>query len=173
MQVLKQMMVTLGDECKRYANNFYIFESNLEIQRKTMVIRYEDLALNPMKYSRKVYKFLGVKFTESIEQMMKDAIEPPKKEIKDKGISKNNTKPNSKICLGTATYTTNRAVNKTVVYNTWRLDNLLSLSEIEEIENLCGEMMGLYGYFKVGDNLENYKNFQTDFVDSESQFNLL
>ena len=74
---------------------------------------------------------------------------------------------------GTATYTTNRAVNKTVVYNTWRLDNLLSLSEIEEIENLCGEMMGLYGYFKVGDNLENYKNFQTDFVDSESQFNLL
>ena len=89
MQVLKQMMVTLGDECKRYANNFYIFESNLEIQRKTMVIRYEDLALNPMKYSRKVYKFLGVKFTESIEQMMKDAIEPPKKEIKDKGISEN------------------------------------------------------------------------------------
>ena len=80
------MMITLGDECKRYANNFYIFESNLEIQRKTMVIRYEDLALNPMKYSRKVYKFLGVKFTESIEQMMKDAIEPPKKEIKDKGI---------------------------------------------------------------------------------------
>ena len=85
------MMVTLGDECKRYANNFYTFESNLEIQRKTMVIRYEDLALNPMKYSRKVYKFLGVKFTDSIEQMMKDAIEPPKKEIKDKGSSVNIT----------------------------------------------------------------------------------
>ena len=49
----------------------------------------------------------------------------------------------------------------------------MSLSEIEEIENLCGEMMGLYGYFKVGDNLENYRNFQTDFVDAESQFNLL
>ena len=49
----------------------------------------------------------------------------------------------------------------------------MSLSEIEEIENLCGEMMGLYGYFKVGDNLEKYKDFQTDFVDSESQFNLL
>ena len=53
------MMVTLGNECKGYANNFYTFESNLEIQRKTMVIRYEDLALNPMKYSRKVYEFLG------------------------------------------------------------------------------------------------------------------
>ena len=64
-------------------------------------------------------------------------------------------------------------VNKTVVYNTWRLDNLLSLSEIEEIENLCGEMMGLYGYFRVGDNLEKYKDLQTDFVDTESQFNLL
>ena len=49
----------------------------------------------------------------------------------------------------------------------------MSLTEIEEIENLCGEMMGLYGYFKVGDNLEKYKDFQTDFVDSESQFNLL
>ena len=97
MKVLKQMMTTLGDECKRYANNFYIFESNLEIQRKTMVIRYEDLALNPMKYSRKVYKFLGVKFTESIEQMMKDAIEPPKKEIKDKGTLKDLTKLNFKM----------------------------------------------------------------------------
>ena len=97
MKVLKQMMTTLGDECKRYANNFYIFESNLEIQRKTMVIRYEDLALNPMKYSRKVYKFLGVKFTESIEQMMKDAIEPPKKEIKDKGTLKGPTKLNFKM----------------------------------------------------------------------------
>ena len=85
MKVLKQMMITLGDECKRYANNFYIFESNLEIQRKTMVIRYEDLALSPMKYSRKVYEFLGVNFTDTIEQMMKDAIEPPKKKIKDKG----------------------------------------------------------------------------------------
>ena len=64
-------------------------------------------------------------------------------------------------------------MNKTVIYNTWRLDNLLSLSEIEEIENHCGEMMGLYGYFRVGDNLEKYKDLQTDFVDTESQFNLL
>ena len=64
-------------------------------------------------------------------------------------------------------------MNETVIYNTWRLDNLLSLSEIEEIENLCGEMMGLYGYFRVGDNLEKYKDLQTDFVDTESQFNLL
>ena len=100
------MMITLGDECKRYANNFYIFESNLEIQRKTMVIRYEDLALNPMKYSRKVYKFLGVKFTESIEQMMKDAIEPPKKEIKDKGISIDHTR-----APGTVSFLENLTVN--------------------------------------------------------------
>ena len=82
--------------------------------------------------------------------------------------------PNIKVFfLETATYTTNRAVNKTVVYNTWRLDNLLSLAEIEEIENLCGEMMDLYGYFKVGQNLKKYKDFQTDFVDTEHQFNLL
>ena len=79
------MMVTLGNECKRYANNFYTLESNLEIQRKTMVIRYEDLALNPMKYSKKVYEFLGVNFTDTIEQMMKDALEPPKKKIENKG----------------------------------------------------------------------------------------
>ena len=119
------MMTTLGDECKRYANNFYIFESNLEIQRKTMVIRYEDLALNPMKYSRKVYKFLGVKFTESIEQMMKDAIEPPKKEIKDKGIwidhtrapgtavlvprALGHTKLNFKMCLLRNSYVHNKS----------------------------------------------------------------
>ena len=75
--------------------------------------------------------------------------------------------------VGTATYTTNRAVNKTVVYNTWRLDNLLSLSEIDEIENLCGEMMDLYGYFKNGENRKKYKDFQTDFVGMEHQSNLL
>ena len=50
-------------------------------------------ALNPMRYSRQVYKFLGEKFTPKIEKTMKDAIEPPKTAISDKGK---------------ATYTTNR-----------------------------------------------------------------
>ena len=80
-------------ECANYANNFFTIEADTRIKRNTLIIRYEDMALNPMRYSRQVYKFLGQKFSSKIEKMMKNAIEPPATEITDKGR---------------ATYTTNR-----------------------------------------------------------------
>ena len=59
------------------------------------------MALNPMRYSRQVYKFLGQKFSSKIEKMMKNAIEPPATEITDKGR---------------ATYTTNRYCHLRYLY---------------------------------------------------------
>ena len=57
------------------------------MKRKTLIVRYEDMALNPMRYVRQVYRFLGEKFTSEIEKKMQDAIAPPKKTITDSGKS--------------------------------------------------------------------------------------
>ena len=55
------------------------------MKRKTLIIRYEDMALNPMRYVRQVYRFLGEKVTPTIDKKMQDAIAPPKKTIVDSG----------------------------------------------------------------------------------------
>ena len=55
------------------------------MKRKTLIIRYEDMALNPMRYVRQVYRFLGEKFTPEIDKKMQDAIAPPKKSFTDSG----------------------------------------------------------------------------------------
>ena len=36
------------------------------------------MAMDAMGYAKKVYGFIEQEFTEEIEQMMRDAIEPPK-----------------------------------------------------------------------------------------------
>lgn len=66
---------------------------------------------------------------------------------------------------GKATYTTNRAVNKTKILNSWRLDSMLTMEEIRQIESDCAEMMDLYGYRKMNNKYDQFSDLTIDFVD--------
>ena len=134
------------------------------MKRKTLIIRYEDMALNPMRYVRQVYRFLGEKVTPSIDKKMQDAIAPPKKTIVDSGKFIFNFHVWLNL-TGKATYTTNRVVNKTKILNSWRLDSLLSIEEISQIESECAEMMDLYGYKKMNKKYDQLFDLNLDFVD--------
>jgi len=147
---LPDMMATLARECRNYATSYFAVDADRQMKRKTLIIRYEDMALNPMRYVRQVYRFLGEKVTPSIDKKMQDAIAPPKKTIVDSGK---------------ATYTTNRVVNKTKILNSWRLDSLLSIEEISQIESECAEMMDLYGYKKMNKKYDQLFDLNLDFVD--------
>ena len=70
-----------------------------------------------------------------------------------------------RLLLGKATYTTNRAVNKTKILNSWRLDSLLTLDEIDEIESECSEMMDLYGYRRMDKQYSLFSDLDQEFVD--------
>ena len=65
-----------------------------------------------------------------------------------------------------ATWVSTKFVNKNLneVYNSWRLQNPLSLSEVDIIEESCLEMMDLYGYEKVSGSKENFENINLEFV---------
>ena len=65
-----------------------------------------------------------------------------------------------------ATSVSTKFVNKNLneVYNSWRLQNPSSLSEVEIIEESCSEMMDLYGYEKVSGSKENFENMNLEFV---------
>jgi len=56
-------------------------------------------------------------------------------------------------------YDTKKSLGKNQVYNSWRLKNPLTLSEVEVIEQSCSEMMELYGYKPFsGSGLSNWVN---------------
>ena len=68
-----------------HVNSYFAVDADRQMKRKTLIIRYEDMALNPMRYVRQVYRFLGEKFTPEIDKKMQDAIAPPKKSFTDSG----------------------------------------------------------------------------------------
>lgn len=55
--------------------------------------------MDPMKYARNIYDFIGEDFNKQIEELLHEAVAPPTKQL-DKSK---------------ATYTTNRAINSTQV----------------------------------------------------------
>ena len=65
--------------------SYFAVDADRQMKRKTLIIRYEDMALNPMRYVRQVYRFLGEKFTPEIDKKMQDAIAPPKKSFTASG----------------------------------------------------------------------------------------
>ena len=58
-------------------------------------------------------------------------------------------------------------MNKTVVLNSWRLDDLVTLEEIIKIESICSEMINLFGYIKISDKLEKIRDLSISPIDLE------
>ena len=50
------------DTCNRTVKNLEFLATNPKMRKHTMLIRYEDVALDPQSYAEKVYKFTGLKF---------------------------------------------------------------------------------------------------------------
>merc|ERR1712037_606645 len=115
MQILEQ-------ECELVAQNLELLSNTRTLEsRKTFSLRYEDIARDPIKYSKAIYSFLGEEFNEEVSGFLHDAIAPPKK----------------KLDQSKATYTTSRAINETTILNGWRLDKMVSASELNRIQLKC------------------------------------
>ena len=52
----------VNDICNRTVANLDFLASNTEMRKRTLLIRYEDMALDPQAYAKKVYEFTGLKF---------------------------------------------------------------------------------------------------------------
>ncbi|CBY15057.1 unnamed protein product [Oikopleura dioica] len=72
----------LEQECELVAQNLELLSNTRTLEsRKTFSIRYEDIARDPIKYSKAIYNFLGEEFNEDVSGFLHDAIAPPKKKL--------------------------------------------------------------------------------------------
>ncbi|KAM3966569.1 carbohydrate sulfotransferase 4 [Aphomia sociella] len=87
---------------------------------RLMVLRYEELALNPNVTSYKLLKFLGLSVTPSIEEFL-------------------HSHTNVEVAGVSSTFRVSRDVP-------FKWKNVLNFSYVEEIQTLCKEAMDLWGY---------------------------
>ena len=50
------------DTCNRTVANLDFLASNAKMRKHTLLVRYEDMALDPQGYAKKVYEFTGLEF---------------------------------------------------------------------------------------------------------------
>ena len=78
---------------------------------KIAFVRYEDLALDMIRYGKKIYSFIGMNMTEELEKSLLDLSQ-------------------SKPGKVSSSYTTNRNKNFNQIVNSWRLDKILTVRKL-------------------------------------------
>ena len=48
--------------CNITVNNLNFLANNATMRKRTLLVRYEDLASDPLGYAKKIYQFTGLKF---------------------------------------------------------------------------------------------------------------
>jgi len=48
--------------CNITVNNLNFLANNASMRKRTLLVRYEDLASDPLGYAKKIYQFTGLKF---------------------------------------------------------------------------------------------------------------
>uniref|UniRef100_A0A8C5M408 Sulfotransferase n=1 Tax=Leptobrachium leishanense TaxID=445787 RepID=A0A8C5M408_9ANUR len=117
------------------------------LKGKYMLVRYEDIAMDPIKKAKEMYDFIGLDWKEEvqlwIEQNTNVSIA-----IKEK-YSSGNTK-----------FSTNR--NSAENSENWRLH--LCLDIVQKLQTLCGVTLSLLGY-KMVNSVEELKNLSNSLVE--------
>ena len=93
------------------------------------MVRYEDMAVNPIRITRDIYNFVGIDLPESIVKWVK---ENTNMENDNSGSSK----------TGTGVFSTHK--NSTATASSWRKD--IGMEEVREVQRICGDMMSVLGY---------------------------
>ncbi|CAG5042121.1 unnamed protein product [Parnassius apollo] len=87
---------------------------------RLIVLRYEDLALNPNSTTHRLFKFLGLGVTQSVEEFL-------------------HSHTNVEVAGVSSTFRVSRDVP-------FRWKNVLDFDYVEDIQMTCKEAMGLWGY---------------------------
>ena len=63
---LETEMAQIKSECKIMAKNLEATESNPEIE----IVRYEDISMEPIKYSERIYDFIEMELTQEMREYL-------------------------------------------------------------------------------------------------------
>ncbi|XP_072180335.1 carbohydrate sulfotransferase 1-like [Diadema setosum] len=93
------------------------------LEGRYMMVRYEDLALDPIQVSEEIYDFVGMTMPKNVQEWVV-----------------NNTMGDNK--KSKSTFSTHK--NSTEAMQSWR--HLLSYQEVTDVQMICGKAMSLLGY---------------------------
>ncbi|XP_029438074.1 carbohydrate sulfotransferase 1 [Rhinatrema bivittatum] len=131
--------------CEDYLNSVSTgLNRPLWLKGKYMLVRYEDLARNPMKKTEEIYSFLGISMDSSIERWIENNTRADNTSVKHK-------------------YGTLR--NSAATAENWRLT--LSYDIVEFIQNTCQEVLAQLGY-KTVNSPQDLKNLSFTLVEERS-----
>lgn len=52
--------------CRITSENINYLESNNEMKKRTFIVRYEDIAIKPFEYAKRIFNFTGMNFTSEV-----------------------------------------------------------------------------------------------------------
>ncbi|XP_030055342.1 carbohydrate sulfotransferase 1 [Microcaecilia unicolor] len=114
------------------------------LKGKYILLRYEDMARNPMKKAEEIYNFLGIPMDSSIERWIENNTRADNTSVKHK-------------------YGTLR--NSAATAENWRLT--LSYDIVEFIQNTCQEVLAQLGY-KTVNSAQDLKNLSFSLVEERT-----
>ncbi|XP_018419674.1 PREDICTED: carbohydrate sulfotransferase 4-like [Nanorana parkeri] len=112
----------------------------LSLRGRYMLIRHEDLALEPVKNAKEVYKFAGLKMSENLKWWIHNITHS--EDIQKRGFM-------------TFSRQSSQVVQK------WRMT--MAFKAVKEIEQVCGDAMENFGYLPVKSE-KDQKNMTVDLL---------
>jgi hypothetical protein len=131
-------IIFLETECSHLSENHKVQESNAQNMK---IVRYEDMAMDPIKLTNSIYDFLGLQITPEIEEFLKVSTQ-----VED----------NHKYRVGEEflkAYSTSRKSSENI--NKWRLH--MDFNLLKEVQKRCSKMMETYKYMNFIDE-KTFKN---------------
>jgi len=123
--------------CKRMVLNVASIENDKFMKQRTIIVRYEDIALDPAKFATKMYRKFGIEMIDEIRNW----------------INQNTHDESRKIDI----YSTKRDSSK--IANDWRngrSSRHLNYEFVEDVQKVCSDMMTTFGYIPFSTKEENF-----------------
>lgn len=117
---------TIVKYCKWVRDNIPLAKSRPTwLEDRYMLVRYEDLALNPVKASQEIYDFVGLTMPPNIQEWVRNNTNENNNQNKTFGMQKNSKE----------------------VMQSWR--HSLPYEEVLQVQKICGTAMAIGGYRQI------------------------
>lgn len=147
-RIYRRYLQGLEEECDTAVSSYQFAKENGIVRAKTLFVRYEDLALDPIDYSKKIYKKFEMDYTDEVSLRMQSA------------LGKNYHFDKTKLAIN---YATARDMDKDQIINRWRfispksMNHMLTEEEIYDAQRVCATYMTTFGYYNIHN--EKYRSF--------------
>ena len=110
---LQEVIQNVVPVCNHTLNNLIFLENNSEMAKRTLVVRYEDMAASPFEYAQQILKHAEMDFHQDVKNWI---------------IENTEAKNNDSESFGISSFTTSRDSKKTALM--WREELNVNLAKV-------------------------------------------